>query len=239
MCYYPSPLDQQGLSSLSLSAFCLNRWDWGTKGKKGSLFSLTLPVHKHKPEHRGPTEQDCFHSTHIHWDHMYPHTKADRRPMSSQLLGIYQRWLLTNYLKFFFFYKSPHRYFLFFFSHPILKITFLHQCGVEVVLKERLSLSSLTPELRAFVLSWSDVSYVKRFQAEPARLRKRFMQLNLLAWEKAASWGKGAQKPAVIHDGLPVHWEYCMNSVATVDCNTSKLGSSISLKALAYFCIIY
>lgn len=31
------------------------------------------------------------------------------------------------------------------------------------------------------------------------------MQLNLLAGDEAASWGKGAQKPAVIHDGLPVH----------------------------------
>lgn len=49
MCYYSSPLDQQGLSSLSLSAFCLNRWDWGSKGKKAILFSLTLPIHKHKP----------------------------------------------------------------------------------------------------------------------------------------------------------------------------------------------
>lgn len=158
MCYYPSPLDQQGLSSLSLSAFCLNRWDWGTKGKKGSLFSLTLPVHKHKPEHRGPTEQDCFHSTHIHWDHMYPHTKADRRPMLSQLLGIYQRWLLTNYLKIIFLIKvligSS-----FFFSRPILKITFLHQCGAEVVLKERLSLKQ--PNTWAgsicFVLVWCEL----------------------------------------------------------------------------------
>ena len=49
MCYYSAPLDQQGLSSLSLSAFCLNRWDWGSKGKKAILFSLTLPIHKHKP----------------------------------------------------------------------------------------------------------------------------------------------------------------------------------------------
>lgn len=49
MCYYSSPLDQQGLGSLSLSAFCLNRWDWGSQGKKAILFSLTLPIHKHKP----------------------------------------------------------------------------------------------------------------------------------------------------------------------------------------------
>lgn len=49
MCYYSSPLDQQGLRSLSLSAFCLNRWDWESEGKKAILFSLTLPIHKHKP----------------------------------------------------------------------------------------------------------------------------------------------------------------------------------------------
>lgn len=154
MCYYPSPLDQQGLSSLSLSAFCLNRWDWGTKGKKGSLFSLTLPVHKHKPEHRGPTEQDCFHSTHIHRDHMYPHTKADRRPTSSQLLGIYQRWLLTNYLKIIFLIEGLTGHSFFFQPHNLKNN--LHWCGVEVVLKERLSLNQ--PNTWAgsicFVLVW-------------------------------------------------------------------------------------
>lgn len=159
MCYYPSPLDQQGLSSLSLSAFCLNRWDWGTKGKKGSLFSLTLPVHKHKPEHRGPTEQDCFHSTHIHWDHMYPHTKADRRPTSSQLLGIYQRWLFTNYLNFFFLIEVLIGNSFFFFFQTLNLKNNLHWCGVEVVLKERLSLNQ--PNTWAgsicFVLVWCEL----------------------------------------------------------------------------------
>lgn len=160
MCYYPSPLDQQGLSSLSLSAFCLNRWDWGTKGKKGSLFSLTLPVHKHKPEHRGPTEQDCFHSTHIHWDHMYPHTKADRRPTSSQLLGIYQRWLLSNYLKIISFNRSPYRSFILFllFQLPNLKNN-LHRCGVEIFFKERLSLNqpNTWSGSNGFVLVWYEL----------------------------------------------------------------------------------
>lgn len=87
------------------------------------------------------------------------------------------------------------------------------------------------------VLFWSDMSCVKRFQAELARVRTRFVWLSLLAWAKAALSGKGAQKPAVLHDGLPVHQEYLINTVARVGCNTSKLGSSISLMVLAYFCI--
>lgn len=46
----------------------------------------------------------------------------------------------------------------------------------------------------------SDVSYVKRFQAEPASPGMTFIQPSLLARAKAASSGKEAQKPALGHD---------------------------------------
>lgn len=76
MCYYSSPLDQQGLSSLSLSALCLNRWDWGSEGKKVILFSLTLPIHKHN---LGFWDSETGQlPLHPHWDLMYRDTKKAR-----------------------------------------------------------------------------------------------------------------------------------------------------------------
>lgn len=63
---------------------------------------------------------------------------------------------------------------------------------------------SLKPELGAFAVSWSDMTYLKRLQAELTRLGTWFIQPGFLARVKTTSSGKGAQRPAVSHDGLPV-----------------------------------
>lgn len=104
MCYYSSPLDQQGLSSLSLSAFCLNRWDWGSKGKKAILFSLTLPIHKHKPGLLGLRNRTA--PTPLPLRPGVP--KIQRKPGWGPTSPFQLRWL-TSEITFVCFYKHVHK----------------------------------------------------------------------------------------------------------------------------------